>query len=77
MEIKELDTNEDTLILRNEARDMLQINHPTLLNFIKKGRLKVDKKTKKIYISSIIPLKKELEERRNLSVNWLVSHHAN
>lgn len=72
------EVKEDKLMFRNDVVDLLQINYPALLNFIKKGSLKVDPKTKKIYLDSILSLKKELEERRSISSpKWLVSHHAN
>jgi acyl CoA:acetate/3-ketoacid CoA transferase alpha subunit len=68
---------EETLVFRRDVKDLLGINNNTLLNFIKKGELKIDQKTKKIYMSSILSLKKELEERRSFSTTkWLVSHHA-
>lgn len=72
------EVEQEELIFRGDVKDLLKINNNTLLNFIKKGSLKVDPKTNKIYISSILSLKKELEERRSISApKWLVSHHAN
>lgn len=71
------ETEEKNLIMRNEVKSLLGIKDHTLLNFIKKGSLKVDPNTNMIYMDSFLLVKQDIEERRSLNSNpYKVNHHA-
>lgn len=68
---------EEKLIMRDQVKSILGIKNHTLLNFIKKGSLKVDPNTNMIYMDSFLLLKQDIEERRSLTnISCKVSHHA-
>lgn len=68
---------EEKLIMRDQVKSILGIKNHTLLNFIKKGSLKVDPNTNMIYMDSFLLVKQDIEERRSFTnTSYKVSHHA-